>query len=363
MSTHGSITLPARRDPAVVRIARRWRELTTGRTASGRLGRGERTMIACSGGADSSALVLAMAAVTRDLLVAHVVHDLRSESESLADRDVAKELAADLDLPFVESRVSTRSLTIDDAPCEIGPPAGGRNPEGLARHLRYLALERLATAHAIRYVATAHHAGDQLESMLMALMRGSGPRGLRGVASTRRITPAGPIMLIRPMLGVDRAECERICCEAGWKWREDATNTDTAYLRAYVRHEVIPRLRAARPGVERRAAAAAELLHDAAGLVAERADSLLTRAEATPGSLAWPRDLLRGERRVVIGETLLRAVHHLRAGAGMDRFGRDSLDAVIDAVRSRSTHPRHFTLSGVTAQVTSGSVVITRTDV
>ncbi len=361
-----SLRLPARRDRTVATIARSWRELTSGRHLSGRLGAGERTLVACSGGADSSALVLALAAVTKDLVIAHVVHDLRPEAACLADRDAVRELAARLGLPFVEARVSTRDLKIDGAPATavIALRAGDRNPEGLARRLRYLALAKLAHEHSIRFIATAHHAGDQLESILMALVRGSGPRGLRGTAASRAF-PRGndALRIIRPMLGVTREECERLCRDSGWIWREDPTNADTARLRSYFRHRVIPGILAARPGADLRAGASAELLRDAAALVADRARALLASAEPARGQngvegLSWRRAALRGERSAVLGELIRRAARRLTGERGMDRLGRSALDAVIDAIRSPAKHPRTFELRSIEIRVTSRTISI-----
>jgi tRNA(Ile)-lysidine synthase len=361
-----SLRLPARRDRTVAAIARRWRELTSGRRSSGRLGAGERTLVACSGGADSSALVLALAAITKDLMIAHVVHDLRPEAESLADRDAVRSLATPLALPFVESRISTRHLLIDGAPAPAGlvNRAGDRNLEGLARNLRYLALAKLAQAHSIQYIATAHHAGDQFESMLMALVRGSGPRGLRGTAPSRRFRVGdATLRIIRPMLGVTRDECERLCRDAGWPWREDPTNADTARLRSYLRHRVIPEILAARPGADVRAGASAELLRDAAALLSERVKALLASAERTShrdgvDELSWPRSALRRERPAVLGELIRRAARRLTDERGLDKLGRSALDAVIDAIRSPARHPRRFELRKIEVHATSRIVTI-----
>lgn len=354
------LRLPARRDPAVAAVARRWRELTSGRLGTGRLGAGERTLIACSGGADSNALVLALAAVTKKLVIAHVVHDLRPEAEALADRDAVKTLAAAVGIDFVESRVSTKELLIDGhvAPSGLVRRAGDRNAEGLARRLRYLALAGLAKPLDIRFVATAHHAGDQLESMLLALMRGGGPRGLSGIAPSRSLVPG--VRVVRPMLEIGRDECERLCRDAGWEWREDATNADVTRLRSFLRHRVVPELRAARPGVEERAAASAGLLRDAAALIGQRAEALLdgsmTRGE--PVEFCWERSALRAERGAVIGEVIRRAARRMAGDAGMDQLGRASLDRVIEAVRSTATHPRRFMLRSIEVTVTSKVVTV-----
>jgi tRNA(Ile)-lysidine synthase len=324
--------------------------------------------VACSGGADSSALVLALAAATKELVVAHVIHDLRPETQALSDRDAARSLAERLGLAFVESRVNTRDLLIDGLPAPRGVVrrSSDRNPEGLARRLRYLALARLAEQHGVRFIATAHHAGDQLESILMALVRGAGPRGLRGTAASRRLrVGSGTMRLIRPMLRVTREDAERLCREAGWAWREDATNADTTRVRSRLRHGVAVELRRVRPGVETRAAASAELMRDAAGLVGDRARAVLALAEierAPDGkralSFEWPVGVLRNERRVVVGEVIRRAARRLTRGAGADRASHASIARILDAVHSQPGRPRRFVLHGVRVTVTARSVRI-----
>src|SRR4051794_36385139 len=103
--------LPAklsRRDPVIAAIVRAWRRQTTPHRER-RAGAGQPTLIACSGGADSCALVLALATATDRLIVAHVVHDLRPAAEALRDRDVAKHLAEHLGLEFVQAHVRVRA--------------------------------------------------------------------------------------------------------------------------------------------------------------------------------------------------------------------------------------------------------------
>src|SRR5262245_14043976 len=128
-----------RRDPAIRRIIRAWRELTGGKDVRDAK---RRTLIACSGGADSRALALALAAASNNLIVGHVVHDVRPESESLTDRDAARDVAHFTGLDFRDRSIQVRSL------------AG--NTEANARRLRYAALLDLAREHACIAVATAH---------------------------------------------------------------------------------------------------------------------------------------------------------------------------------------------------------------
>ncbi|MBL8745089.1 MAG: tRNA lysidine(34) synthetase TilS, partial [Phycisphaerae bacterium] len=191
------------------RVALQWRRLI----GSG----GSRTLIACSGGADSTALLLALALASRELVVGHVLHDLRARADAEADRDFVRVLADRLGLPFVEA--------------EVRVAACPGNAESNARRERYRSLARLASAHNCLFVATAHHADDQFETMLMALTRGCGPGGLRGIAPSRVLPESETdrvVTLIRPMLHVTRAEARAACASAGIAWREDRTNTDTS---------------------------------------------------------------------------------------------------------------------------------------
>lgn len=286
------------------------------------------------------ALASAAAEPGESFVVAHVVHDLRSEAEALADRDGARRLAESLELPFVEGRVAVR---------------GQRgNHEGVARRLRYAALERLARENRCRYLATAHQADDQLESLLMALIRGSGPRGLAGVASSRRRPSC---RVIRPMLDQTRAESERLCRDAGWAWREDATNRDESRLRAALRAQVMPVLERLRPGASRRAARAARLMSGAARLVGEQAAMVAERASCD-GGFAWDRRELRRAPEVVIGEALRRAAACLNEGACRDRIGIKLACPAVRAIRSRVTDSKRFAWPGVDLLVDCRRVVM-----
>lgn len=318
-----------RRDPAARAIVRAWRRLTTPVRAS-RAGRGEPLLAACSGGADSTALVLALAASHAPAIVAHVVHDLRDAAESHADRDAARALAARVGLPFVEASVRVR--------------VEGGNAEAAARRLRYGALGRLAREAGVRYIATAHHAHDQVESVLMRLVRGAGPAGLAGIAERRTLRAADGqrLTLIRPMLGVSPGDARRLCTLAGVTWREDATNADTTRLRARVRAEVLPRVLALRSGVAERVVASARVQGEVARVLGAMARRLDPRARA------WSRDLLREQPAAVLGE-LLRRVGGGRAGAG-------AINAAARLICSEATDPKDLAVGLARLRVTARAV-------
>lgn len=323
----GALGALTRRDPSVRRVALAWRRLTSG---------GGRTLVAASGGVDSTALLLALALASTDLVVAHVLHDIRPRADAEADRDAVRALAERLQLPFAESVVHVTGVR--------------GNKESLARRERYAALSRLAAEHRCPYVATAHHADDQLETLLMALLRGAGPHGLRGIAPTRPLLQQS-ITLIRPMLHATRAEARRMCELAGIDWREDATNADESRLRAALRSRVIPLLREIRPASPRRAADTAELLRDAAAMIDARV------REVFGDDSSWPRDRLRVVPILVLGAGLRRAALRCAGSVGADRLPARLARDAARAIRDTNTDPREFHWPrGVTLHVTAHRV-------
>lgn len=361
------LTMPDRRHPFVAEVGRAWRRLTSDPRAR-RAGRGEPCVVACSAGCDSSALAIAMAALTRGVLIAHIQHDLRPEPDARADADAAAELARRLSLPFAHAGVR-----VADMP---------GNAEANARRARYAALERIARDRGYRFIATAHHADDQLETMLIRLLRGAGPLGMRGIMETRLLSNAPPgserLRLVRPMLRLTRLGSQELCRGAGWAWREDLTNTDATRLRASLRYEVIPRIRVISPGAELRAARSAPLFADAARLIEDLAEQALARAalgpaqrddlahaptgtglaEGEPTGLAFDRAVLAEPSIVVVGQALRLALARVSRVPRRDRHTANTLARLIHAVRDRSTEPRAFDLAGCRVVVTAHRVAM-----
>lgn len=198
----------------------------------GLLAPGDRVLVACSGGADSTALTLLVARAARRLslsavTVAHLDHGLRKGSK--ADARFVERLAERLALPVVSERheVSRRR---------------GESPEAAARRVRYGFLEQAARTTRSNVIVTAHHMDDQAETVLLRMLRGTGPRGLAAIRASRPLRRASRIRLVRPLL-VFRRERLRDWLER-WreKWREDPTNV-SGNARARLRSRAIPVLR------------------------------------------------------------------------------------------------------------------------
>lgn len=305
--------------------------------------------MAVSGGGDSSGMVLALASlgerVRGNLVVAHVRHDLRPGAVTREDERAVVRLAAALGLQCVRAMVRVRTRP--------------GNAEANARRARYAALERLARRCGCGFVATAHHADDQAESVVMALIRGAGPRGLAGIAPRRRLGPG--VDLIRPCLGVRSEELRRLCRAAGWAWREDATNLDLGRLRARVRYEIMPLLERLRPGAVERIADAAWVQRELGVAVSRAAARVLKAVCGPPGgqdraARTWSRAALRRVNPAVLGEMLRAAVVERRGGTGSDRVPLRTIRRAVEMIRDRSTEAREVIISGAVIEVHASTV-------
>lgn len=181
-----------------------------------------RILVAVSGGADSLALLDLLKAAAPDLaidlVVGHVDHGIHPDSDQVADR--VRDVAAGYGLPFSHYRVHLDRDTGETA----------------ARAARHAALEALRLSSSASWIALGHHAGDQAETVLMRLLRGSGPAGLAGMEPRSG-------RLLRPLLPFQRSELVEHLERQGIGWWEDPANSDRRHDRSWLRHDIIPALR------------------------------------------------------------------------------------------------------------------------
>ncbi|NDJ61186.1 MAG: tRNA lysidine(34) synthetase TilS, partial [Chloroflexi bacterium] len=202
---------------------------------------GSRVVVGVSGGADSLALLHVLAQLRDqfecELHVATLDHGLRHAAGAADARFVAA-VAAAWGLPCTVKGVRLRTN-------------GERGIEATARAARYAFFAEVAAAVGADRVAVAHHADDQAETVLMHLLRGAGLNGIAGMAYDAPLPGYPHLRLIRPLLGVTRAQIEAYCRAQGLQPRQDATNNDPTYLRNHLRLTVLPQLRAINPQVDR----------------------------------------------------------------------------------------------------------------
>ena len=250
--------------------------------------------VAFSGGADSSALLLACAERWPGQVVAwHVHHGLQAAADDFERHCVA--LCARLGVPLARRRVDARA-----------PP--GQSPEDAARRLRYAAFEALAQADgtpgAVRTLVVAQHADDQVETLLLALSRGA---GLPGLAAMPMRWQRGSLDCWRPLLAVPAPAIRAWLRARGEGWIEDPTNADVRYTRNRIRARLLPALEAAFPRFRQTFARSAAHAAEAQQLLGELAALDLAQC-GDPPRLAALR-ALGGARRANLLRHWLRSAH------------------------------------------------------
>ena len=190
------------------------------------------TLLAVSGGIDSVVMVHLFHNLGLPAGIAHCNFGLRGE-ESDGDEAFVRELAARYNFPFFVKSPDVKSFA----------KSTSVSTQMAARELRYDWFETVREEMGYQWIATAHHANDSLETLLLNLARGTGLAGLTGIAPVNG-------HLIRPLLLSNRAEVRRYAAENGIEWREDRTNETDDYYRNKIRHHVMPILSELNPSLE-----------------------------------------------------------------------------------------------------------------
>lgn len=193
---------------------------------------GRLTIVGLSGGADSVALLLGLLEAGQAVEAVHCNFHLRG-AESDADEAFVRELCAQLGVVLHCVDFDTMDYALQHKV----------SIEMAARELRYDYFERLRLERGAATIAVAHHRDDNVETLLLHLVRGSGLRGLCGMRLRNGY-------VVRPMLNIPRLEVERYLAERNQAYRTDSTNVDTRYRRNKVRHELLPLLRQLNPNIE-----------------------------------------------------------------------------------------------------------------
>lgn len=220
-------------------------------------GKPARYIVAFSGGLDSTVLLDALCKGAGDgdvpILAVHIDHGLQPDSADWSRH--CETVAAGLGVDY---RCLSVNVQLE----------AGKGPEAAAREARYTALRSVMQAG--DWLLSAHHREDQAETLLLNLVRGSGPAGIAGIGAARRL---GPGWLMRPLLGIERAALQSYAEAEDLHWLEDPSNRDRRFERNFLRHDIVPRLEARWPDIATRlqrsashAGEAAELLNELAAI-------------------------------------------------------------------------------------------------
>jgi tRNA(Ile)-lysidine synthase len=304
---------------------------------------GDRILVAVSGGPDSTALLHILndlkSMLGIELAVAHFHHGLRGET---ADRDAlfVKNLSGDLELPFI--------MEYGDAPAY--QKESGFSRQEAARVLRLQFLERARCSLGAGKIVLGHTKDDQVEELLMRLIRGVGPDSLTGMHMMR------DGMVIRPLLRIPKVEILRFLEKRGLSFMEDESNRDVHYLRNRIRHQVLPLLRTINPALD-------EALHRLS-LLAEGDDDYWTREQAnlwaslsiyeSDGLVVLQRAGLRRQHTALASRLVRNAVCRLKGSLRSLTYAHVS--AVLSAIQGKRANMHLDLPAGVSVDVTYGEV-------
>jgi tRNA(Ile)-lysidine synthase len=262
-------------------VSRALGRLVAAALAEARVEHGDRLVVAVSGGADSMVLLDVLVRLAPRLglrlHVAHIHHGLRGTS---ADRDAA----------LVAAEAARYEVPLSVERLEPAMRARGTSVQVWARSARYASLEAIRRRVRAAWILTAHNRNDQAETVLLNLLRGAGPRGLAGIPPARG-------HILRPLLGLWRADIERYAAARGVRFREDPSNRSVAYRRNRIRRRLLPLLaREYNPRI-------AEVLAALAEQAREDDDALTSQVAALGGAAVRTRGRAVGVNRRALSST------------------------------------------------------------
>ena len=231
---------------------------------------GATAIVAVSGGADSTALLLALEELNKSgrlslrLIVAHLNHRLRKASKE--DADWVADLCAKLGCKAVVGTANIRLRAKDSAD----------NLEQAARRARYEFFRKIGEDEDADVILTAHTLDDQAETILMRLLRGSAAEGLSGIDSVRHLEPGSAVLLARPLLSwARRSDTEHYCRSRRIRFRVDEMNQDERFVRVRVRKQLLPLMQSFNNRIVEALARTGILLREDAAALSAEADQLL----------------------------------------------------------------------------------------
>lgn len=237
------------------------------------IGKGETVVVALSGGPDSVCLLDVLSRLApglgASLVIAHYNHCLRPSED-------------DSESAFVQELSLAYGLPLETGRWEEGPVAGLGSREDQARKARYAFLHEVMHRRKAHKIAVAHNLNDQAETLLLRLMRGSGPQGLSAMR------PAGPGFLIRPLLDVSRVEILAYLEERDLRYMVDSSNESTQYLRNKIRLRLVPLLEEIQPAAVSVLSRVASIMREDEEFLSCQADEHFERAakRVSPASLS-----------------------------------------------------------------------------
>ncbi|MGY8768814.1 MAG: tRNA lysidine(34) synthetase TilS [Pirellulales bacterium] len=308
-------------------------------------------LLAVSGGADSVAMACALANIRPQgegrLALVHFNHQLRG-SESDQDAQFVQQLADQLNVACYVGKADVLKQS----------KQRGDGIEEAARNARYQFFCEQAQATGARFVATAHTADDQVETVLQRIIRGTGVAGLSGIPRSRALTQ--DVSLIRPLLKFTRADVIDYLKQLNQSYRDDQSNTDLQFSRNMVRHKLLPLLREEfSADVDQAITRLSKIATDCKSFVQEEAEQLLSRCtfstNTNPSSVTLNRAELIAASPYLVQEMFV-LLWDQQTWSRQD-LSHDKLTRLVEMIR---TETGHLQLPGnIQVIVTEDQVVLT----
>jgi len=305
---------------------------------------GERVLVGLSGGPDSVSLLHILNELREEwrlsLYALYVDHGLRP-GKTPYEIDFCAELTERLKVPFGVKKVDVREFSDKE---NLGI-------QEAARHLRYLAFEEHAFQIEADRIATGHNADDQAETLVMRLLRGSGPKGLSGIPPVRG-------MFIRPLIMVKRSEIEKYLDERGIGFVIDTSNLKQDYLRNRLRHEVMPILKKYNPDLTGTLCRTANILREENEYMEIAVTKSLMRliSRKTDDKIELFISPLENMEKVILRRALIRAIEETR---GLRGVGLEHIEEIISLIKTGSSGSRIYLPGGLRVIKDYSTLIIT----
>ncbi len=254
-----------------------------------RIAKNNKIAICCSGGADSMALLFFAIHLKYDVFVIHAVHNMRETTESLKDRDLVKNFCEQRNIKF----------------CEISVCLEDNKTEENYRNLRYQKIINACYENGYSLAATGHNADDQLETLIMKMCRGTGLKGLSGIAEfVYKFNDKKSVKFIRPLLNTTKKDIYSICDQNKIPYNEDASNLDINYTRNKIRQQVVPVLKELFPNASENSVHLSKIVFQSEKAISNAVKLLSCYETRTNNSVSIPKHYLSTNEKIIVSKWL-----------------------------------------------------------
>ncbi|MGE4453432.1 MAG: tRNA lysidine(34) synthetase TilS [Sphaerochaeta sp.] len=309
-----------------------------------------RIAVAFSGGSDSLALLIALKELISNdrISVFYVNHHLRGKQELTQELKLCHANCNALGLPLT-------ILDLGEGSVKSQARATGMGTEASARNLRYQALIAACKDHCCNYLATAHNADDQLETVLMRLFQASSVSSLKGIEAFS--TLAEEVVLIRPLLALPHRVLREYVSHRGFSWAEDSTNDEDAYLRNKIRHTIKPTILTVFPKAYESITTMSERFSDAAVILQRLEDEYLAQISMHSGHVSFSLTWYQATERE-LRERLLYRMYATVCDEDVRRPRRAMIERMYGRLESSSPQSHWYLEAGNSSMTLSDGLVV-----